>query len=43
MVFIVEQAGLGALRLYLVAIFFVGFVIRSFESILKVLTGSNIK
>lgn len=43
MVFLLEQAGLGALRVYLAAIFIVGFVIRSFESILKVLTGSNIK
>lgn len=39
MVFISDQACLGALGLYLVAIFVVSFAIRSFESILKVLTG----
>lgn len=39
----VEQACLGALRLCLVAISIVAYVIRAFDNILKVLTGSNVK
>lgn len=39
-VVILYQEGFGALGLYLAALFVVGFALRSFESILKVLTGS---
>lgn len=39
-VFVLDQEGFGALGLYLAAVFVVDFAIRSFESILKVLTGS---
>lgn len=42
-VFILEQAGFGALRLYLAARLITGFVIRPFESILEMLTDSDIK